>query len=180
MSMTEKNRGVNFYRALIGHIRGAWLKYSALQRLSRLPFSALLFLLASNICQAGDLDCLQPQGQVARAIFTTKMDDREPVDQVLILENKYKQVYFFTDLRHFEGQDIIHRWEYNGHVVSKKVFSVKGPRWRVYSTVQLGADMLGRWTVVVTDKDGCPIKAAVFQYVATDPKGGGSAIIKLK
>lgn len=141
---------------------------------------ALLILLGVNICQAASSGCRPPQGQVARAIFTTNINNREPVDQVLILENKYKQIYFFTDLRHFEGQDITHRWEYNGHVVSQKVFSVKGPRWRVYSSVELGADMLGRWTAIVTDKNGCPIKAAVFEYVATDPNGGGSAIIKLK
>jgi hypothetical protein len=178
--MTEKIRGISFYKELMGRIRGAWLKYSGLQMLSRLPFVALLLLLGVNVCLAADSDCLQPQGQVSRAMFTTKIEDREPVDQVLILENKYKQVYFFTDLRHFEGQDVTHLWEYNGHVVSKKVFSVRGPRWRVYSTVKLGADMLGRWTVVVTDNDGCPIKAAVFQYVASNPNGRGSAIIKLK
>lgn len=138
-------------------------------------------MLGVNICQAAaKSDCQPQQGQVSRAIFTTQIVDREPVNRVLILEAKYKQVYFFTDLRHFEGQDVIHRWEHDGHVVAKKVFSVKGPRWRVYSTQQLDASMVGRWTVVVTDKDGCPLKAEVFQYVATDPSGEGSAIINLK
>lgn len=113
-------------------------------------------------------------------MFTTQIVDREPVNQVLILESKYKKVYFFTDLRHFEGQDIVHRWEHDGHVVSEKVFSVKGPRWRVYSSLSLNDSMLGRWTGIVTDKQGCPLKAVVFQYVATDPNGEGSAIIDLK
>jgi hypothetical protein len=142
--------------------------------------AAFVFLLSANVGHAANSDCSLQQGQVSRAMFTTKIEDREPVNQVLILEDKYKLVYFFTDLRHLEGQDIIHRWEHDGHVVAEKVFSVKGPRWRVYSTQQLDTSMLGRWTVVVTDKDGCPLKAAVFQYVATDPNGEGSAIINLK
>lgn len=157
------------------------MKHSVLQALYQTLLVAVLSLLGVNICQAAaKSDCQPQQGQVSRAIFTTQIVDREPVNRVLILEAKYKQVYFFTDLRHFEGQDVIHRWEHDGHVVAKKVFSVKGPRWRVYSTQQLDASMVGRWTVVVTDKDGCPLKAEVFQYVATDPSGEGSAIINLK
>lgn len=141
---------------------------------------ALLILLGVNVSQAANSDCRAQEGTVPRAMFTTQIEDREPVNQVLILENKYKQVYFFSDLRHLEGQDITHRWEHEGHVVAEKVFSVKGPRWRVYSTQQLDSSMLGRWTVVITDKDGCPLKAVVFQYVATNPNGEGSAIIQLK
>lgn len=113
-------------------------------------------------------------------MFTTEIENREPVNRVLMLENKYKQVYFFTDLRHLEGQDIIHRWEHEGHVIAEKVFSVKGPRWRVYSTQELDSSMLGRWTVVVSDNDGCPLKAVVFQYIEAVPGGEGSAIIELK
>jgi len=141
---------------------------------------AFVFLLCMNIGRAANTTCGNAQGEVSRAMFTTQIVDREPVNQVLILESKYKKVYFFTDLRHFEGQDIVHRWEHDGHVVSEKVFSVKGPRWRVYSSLSLNDSMLGRWTGIVTDKQGCPLKAVVFQYVATDPNGEGSAIIDLK
>jgi hypothetical protein len=156
------------------------LKYSILQYLINSTLMASLCLLGMNICQAADSNCHDLEGQVTRAMFTTQIENREPVNQVLILEDKYKSVYFFSDLLNLEGQDIIHRWEHDGHVVAEKVFSVKGPRWRVYSTQQLDASMLGRWTVVVTDRDGCPLKAVVFQYVATDPNGEGSAIIELK
>jgi hypothetical protein len=156
------------------------LKHSVLQSLYRTTLVACILLFGVKLSQAADSDCRSVQGQVSRALFTTQIEDREPVNQVLILEDKYNQIYFFTDLRHFEGQDIIHRWEHDGHVVAEKVFSVKGPRWRVYSTQHLDASMLGRWTVVVTDKAGCPLKAVIFEYVATNPKGEGSAIIKLK
>lgn len=109
------------------------------------------------------------KGYVVRALFTTAVVDREPIDQILV-GSSIKKVYFFTDLRHMENQTITHRWEHKGKVISKFDFKVKGPRWRVYSSKVLSADMLGKWTVVVADNKGWPLKAAVFQYVK---KGAG-------
>lgn len=113
-------------------------------------------------------------------MFTTQIRDREPIDRVLILDSNYNKIYFFTELHHFEGQEIMLRWEHNGQVVSQKVFSVKGPRWRVYSSLNLDGSMTGRWTGLVTDKQGCPLKAVIFQYVAAASNGEGAAIIDLK
>ena len=102
---------------------------------------------------------------MARGIFSTNIVDREPVDQVLILSNEIAQIYFYTDLRHYQGQTITHRWEYEGELVTEKTFEVGGPRWRVYSQKDLSPDMTGTWTVVVSDGRGWPIYASIFQYV---------------
>jgi len=156
---------------------------------SRYPFiqfvlqGLVLFLFSQTAIApalAASRGCPADDGQVARAMFTTRIEDREPADRVLVLEDKYKRVYFFTDLRDLQGREITHRWEHNGRVVFEKTFAVKGPRWRVYSTLQLDDSSLGRWTVIVSEKNGCPLKAVVFQYVHTDPNTGGSAIIELK
>ena len=112
---------------------------------------------------------------VARAQFTTEVVDREPTDRVLVLNNEISKVLFFTELRHFEGKKIIHRWEYNGSVVSSIPFEVKGPRWRVYSSRDLLPDQLGKWMVVVTDAEGWPLKASIFEYV--DKTKGESDIV---
>lgn len=129
---------------------------------------------------ASEARCPPKRGEVSRAMFTTKVVNREPVDQVLILDDNVKLIYFFSELRNFQGSEIVHRWEHDGKVVSRKAFNVKGPRWRVYSSLRLNSSMLGRWTVVVTTKDGCPLKASVFKYVASSPNGQGSAILKIK
>lgn len=139
-----------------------------------------LWFAGSFSSYAAGAKCPPKNAQVKRAMFTTRVADREPVNQVLILEDKVKLIYFYTDLRNLQGHEVIHRWEHDGKVVSQKTFEVKGPRWRVFSSMHLNSSMLGRWTVVVTTKDGCPLKASVFQYVATDPKGQGSAILKIK
>ena len=104
-------------------------------------------------------------GYVARAQFTTEVVDREPSNRVLILANDVREVFFFTDLRGLEGQTVHHRWEFDGKVVSNVEFKVEGPRWRVYSRKDLDPFALGKWTVVVTDENGWPIKAAIFKYI---------------
>lgn len=132
------------------------------------------------VSQATDDLCEPGSGKVARAMFTTMIDNREPKDRVLILENNTKELYFFSDLRHLQGQNVKHRWEYEGRVIKEKSFQVKGPRWRVFSQHKLDNNMLGRWTVVVTDERGCPLKAVIFQYIQAGKDGNGSAIVDLQ
>jgi hypothetical protein len=146
-------------------------------------FRILLVLFVSlcwvNLARAADDLCKPPTGNIARAMFTTAIDNREPVNRVLILENNFSELYFFTDLRHFQGKTIKHRWEYEGRTVDEKTFEVKGPRWRVYSLHKMDRNMLGRWTVVVTDEKDCPLKAVIFQYVQAG-SSSGAAIINLR
>lgn len=104
-------------------------------------------------------------GSIARSQFTTQIEDREPVDQVLVLNNNITTVYFFTDVRHMEGRTVTHIWEYNGHVITKKQFSIKGPRWRVFSQKKLDPSMTGTWTVIVKNDRGWPLAVSIFRYV---------------
>lgn len=114
--------------------------------------------------------------RVMSGVFTTKIVDRRPVDQVLRLTNDIDTIYFFTDLKHFQGQTITHRWEYEGKLVSEKQFTVGGASWRVYSLKKLKPDMTGKWSVVVSDNNGWPVYAAIFEYVKKEP-GRDSTIL---
>ena len=113
---------------------------------------------------------LNPRATVSRAIFSTGIENREPIDQVLILSNQQNVIYFFTDLRFMENQKIIHRWEYEGKTVTSKIFKVNGPRWRVFSKKKLPRGKTGTWRVVVTTEQGLPLRATIFKYVAGDEK----------
>jgi hypothetical protein len=104
------------------------------------------------------------RGSVARSIFTTGIVDREPVDNLTTVPNTLHRIYFFSDLRGLEGQIVTHRWEYNGKVMAEIKFKVGGPRWRVYSSKNLLPEWTGKWTVVVLDESGWPLKASVFEY----------------
>jgi hypothetical protein len=131
-----------------------------------------------SVSFADDPDCRELKGKVARALVTTGVENREPVDRVLILENDSRQVYFFSDLRHMQGERVTHHWEHDGKVMMQKSFDVKGPRWRVYSVIDMEPHMVGQWTVVITNRDGCPLKAVIFRYVEKGTEG--PAIINLK
>jgi len=105
------------------------------------------------------------KGSIARAQFTTEIQNREPVDQVLAIKNDITTVYFFTDVRHMEGRTVTHNWEYNGQIIAKKKFKIKGPRWRIFSKKELQPSMTGKWTVIVRDDQGWPLTVSIFHYL---------------
>ncbi|MCG7900112.1 MAG: DUF2914 domain-containing protein [Candidatus Thiodiazotropha lotti] len=104
-----------------------------------------------------------PDAYVARAVFTTAVIDREPVDQVVSLDENATEVSFFTDLRNLQGRTVVHRWEFEGEVISEVNIQVGGPRWRAYSIKSLNPGEEGKWTVFVIDESGWPLHASIFQ-----------------
>ncbi|MES9831182.1 MAG: DUF2914 domain-containing protein [Candidatus Thiodiazotropha sp. LLP2] len=107
-----------------------------------------------------------PDAYVARAVFTTDIENREPVDQVVSLNEDATRVLFFTDLRNLQGRTVTHRWEFEGEVISEVDIEVGGPRWRAYSVKSLNPGEGGKWTVFVIDESGWPLHASIFQQRA--------------
>ncbi|MCZ6462851.1 MAG: DUF2914 domain-containing protein [Proteobacteria bacterium] len=105
-----------------------------------------------------------PVGEVARAVFTSGISDREPVDELDALANDVELVFFFTDVRALAGGEVIHRWEYAGEVVAEVPFAVGGDRWRVWSSKRLPPESLGEWSVIVLDGDGNPLASETLVY----------------
>jgi hypothetical protein len=103
-----------------------------------------------------------PDAYVARAIFTTDIVDREPVDQVVSVGPDLESIYFFTDLRNLQGRTVKHRWEFEGQFMGEIEFQVGGARWRVYSKKTLIPGQKGKWTVLVLDESGWPLHASIF------------------
>lgn len=108
----------------------------------------------------------RPDGWVERALFSTAIENREPVDQLAVLPNTAHEIYFFTDLRQLQGRKVTHRWEYDGQVMSEVTFQIGGPRWRVFSRKSLDPAQIGKWTVIVVDESGWPLRAAILDYRA--------------
>ena len=140
--------------------------YFDIHWMTRIVFvtSFAMSLLWGQQVSAGTCD-KSDEGKILRAMFTTRLENREPVDRVLILENTVREISFFTDLSQLQGHTITHRWEYEGRVVQTRSYQIKGQRWRVASQKELDPAMIGRWSVVVTDENDCPLKAVVFQVV---------------
>jgi len=73
-------------------------------------------------------------GSPHRAIFTTSIQNKEPVDDLASVTTAAQQVSFFTELRNLNGKIATHRWSVGGQVVYTKDFRVGANRWRVWST----------------------------------------------
>lgn len=93
-------------------------------------------------------------GEVSRSMFATAIENREPVDDIVQIDNNTPHVYFFTELRDMKGQQVTHRWIYQGEVMGEVTFQVGGPRWRVHSSKNLMPEWTGMWEVQVVDAAG--------------------------
>lgn len=101
---------------------------------------------------------------VARAQFTTAIQDREPADKITSLTSDHTRIYFFSEIKDGANQKVTHRWEYNGKVLSETHFDVGSSRWRVFSSKTLDPSWTGEWKVSVVDEAGNTLGAATFTY----------------
>jgi len=108
-------------------------------------------------------------GTVARAQFTTAINDREPADSVSSLSNDQTRVYYFTELKGFEGQKVAHRWEHDGKVMHEQAFEVSSPRYRTYTSKTFDPSWTGEWKVSVVDESGATVSANTLSYTKAEP-----------
>ena len=118
-------------------------------------------------------------GTVARAQFTSAVQNHEPVDKVSTLTNDQTHIVFFTELKDLANQKVTHRWEYNGKVMSEISFDVGGDRWRVFSSKTLDPSWTGEWKVSVLDGNGSTLSANTFTYEAATAKPAASVPAQL-
>jgi len=103
-------------------------------------------------------------GVVARAQFTSEIQDREPVDKVSSLINDKNRIYYFSEIKDASNQKLTHRWEHNGKVMSETSFDIGGDRWRVFSNKTLDPSQTGEWKVSVVDEAGSTLGTNTFTY----------------
>ena len=96
-------------------------------------------------------------GNVARAVFTSGISNREPVDQLTVWDPNRSVVFFFTEILDGTGTRITHRWLDNGESVGELNFNIGGPRWRVWSNKRYIGQERDEWTVEVIDDRGCSL-----------------------
>ena len=108
-------------------------------------------------------------GQLVRATFSTRIEEREPTDPIEQLTTAFDHVFFFTELVGRQGEEILHRWEYAGELVAEVPLAILGPRWRVYSSKRLPSDATGTWTVTVVGSSGEVLAQRVLEYISAEP-----------
>lgn len=95
---------------------------------------------------------------VERAILTTSIDNREPVDDLgghyQHSGAEFDRVAFFTHMKNHDGRGISHRWYFRGELEAEIELAVGSNSWRTYSSKQIGHMQEGDWTVRVVNDSG--------------------------
>lgn len=101
---------------------------------------------------------------VRRAVFTTSVVEREPVDELNSIPHDAVGICFFSEIVNLTGGSITHRWIHGGETVAEVTFNIGGPRWRVYSRKTLPPNGTGTWTVEIVDGAGNILQRATLGY----------------
>ena len=123
-------------------------------------FMISLFALSSLLLSG----LVHAEGSVARAIVTTGVADREPVNDLERVLAGNEKVMFFTELRGMEGQVVRHRWSHGDESLAEVEFKVGGPRWRVWSSKNLMPEWAGEWKVEVVDSADNVVSEKSFSF----------------
>lgn len=101
---------------------------------------------------------------VRRAVFTTNVVDREPVDELDSIPRDAANVCFFSEIVNLTGGSITHRWIHGGETMAEVTFDIGGPRWRVYSSKNLDPDRKDSWTVEIVDSVGSTLQRVTLGH----------------
>jgi hypothetical protein len=104
-------------------------------------------------------------GEIRRALFTTGIDNREPVGIVDNIDSASdNSISFFTEITNMSGQIITHQWTHLDKIMFEKTFEVKAERWRVWTSKTLIPNWTGTWTVNVLDAERELLTSKSFEY----------------
>jgi Protein of unknown function (DUF2914) len=132
-----------------------------MQTLLPVTFLLLLYMTAPHAGESTD-------NPVSRAVFTTAIEQAEPVDSLGELHSDSEQVFLFTELRNMAGEVVVHTWEHKGAVVKRVRFHVEQPDARLWSGRVLTPDMQGVWRVVITNASGKILAEKTLDYNPDD------------
>jgi len=90
--------------------------------------------------------------EISRAQFTSAIVDHEPTDELKTVPPTLEDIYYFSEMKNYEGKTLTHVWEKDGKEIHRISFDVKAPRWRVYSSKK---NKIGdtNWKVSILDGD---------------------------
>lgn len=104
--------------------------------------------------------------RVLRAQLSAGVNGKEPTARlqppIQVTGRSDRTIYYFSEVRDFDGQTLSHRWERDGRVLASIPFEIRGPRWRFYSRKTITPRMTGRWRVVLVDPAGKELAGSDF------------------
>ena len=125
---------------------------------------------ASNASDSNVIEKVTPvvkQRKISRALFTSLVQNHEPIDQLNVLSSLISEVFYFTEFKGFEGQTLTHQWLHHGIVSHQVNFPITGKRWRVHSAKKfnLAKQPEGTWTVKILDEKQSVLLETSINYI---------------
>lgn len=128
-----------------------------------MKYLLILLLFLPLTMSTGASDAGYVGNNLAQAQFTTRVNNRVPVDDITKLSSNYKKIFFFTDIRDCNKCKIEHQWWYRGIKLSSIEGKTTGNRYRWWTSKNLNADFIGDITVKVI-VDGNEVHTKTFTY----------------
>jgi len=105
---------------------------------------------------------------VSRAVLTTGIAQREPVD---VLKDNLKRtqfsekLYFFTEIKNLQGTTIHHLWFHQDQLMAEIPLTVGAVRYRTYSSKNIMPSQTGQWRVEVVTQQGQLLAQKSFRII---------------
>jgi hypothetical protein len=78
--------------------------------------------------------------------------------------SRMQRLYLFTELRGYAGQQLRHRWWYQGELQTEALLTIEDSPWRTYSEKWLLPTQTGLWRVEIVDQTQNVLYQHDFQY----------------
>lgn len=138
----------------------------------RTTLATLLLVLAGATTLVAQDPEAMPSGnememRVTQAVTATGVQDREPVGIAETFSAEVGEVFFYTVFEgDFPESEVTHVWRRDGEEMARVPLTVRGPRWRTWSSKRILADWTGSWTAQVVGPEGTVIESVEFTVEA--------------
>jgi hypothetical protein len=107
--------------------------------------------------------------RVSRALLTTGLNNREPIDNitspVYVSKQDAIKLHYFTEIMNMEGGILYHHWMRNGELVFKREIKILGVRWRASTNKFIQHFNQGEWAVMLVNEEGDVLNKIQFMVV---------------
>ena len=107
--------------------------------------------------------------KVEQIAIAMAVEDRQPIGVSDVFADTVGTLYCFTEIRGIgENTTVSQVWYHGENRMAEVKLSVRGYRWRTWSTKVMQAEWTGDWRVDVVSEDSKILKSKRFRIVATD------------
>lgn len=132
-------------------------------RRSFLVVTALALAAAARPAAAQQAAPDSSQITISKAVMATGVENREPTGVAEQFPDSVGTLYCYMVVEgDFPETQLVQVWMHGDHEMAKVPLTVKGPRWRTWSTKKIMVDWTGAWSVKIEDANGNVLKTVNF------------------